>query len=108
MICDRVLESLVVSQNKDFTARNLTFITLSSFSDPVTPLILSLWSNWTTSRSTLPLSSRRVAHTHQTRETLERPGYSDTRVDLDQDPSNRMDVNLEQARLVQRGVEQGQ
>lgn len=46
--------------------------------------------------------------THQAREALERPRYPHAGVDLDEDALGRVDVDLEEARLVQRAVEEGE
>lgn len=44
--------------------------------------------------------------THQAREALERARDADARVDLDEDALGRLDVDLQQAGLVQRRVEE--
>ena len=47
-------------------------------------------------------------HTHQTAEPFKGTWYSHVRIDLDKDTFCSVNVNLEQARLVQRGVEECQ
>lgn len=39
---------------------------------------------------------------HQSRETTERPGNTDAGIDFDQDPSRRVDVDLQETSFIQR------
>lgn len=59
-------------------------------------------------RSSYKRSHSASALTHETRETLKGTGYPDAGVDLDEDALGGVDVDLEEAGLVEGRVEEGE
>jgi hypothetical protein len=62
MIRDGVLDVSPVPYPARSMNYELTLMTLNSFSEPLTPLMLSLWSNWTIISLLSTLDSEGVAH----------------------------------------------
>lgn len=56
-------------------------------------------------KSVMKVARLSDVHTHKSRETLERAGDADMRVDLNEDALSSMDVNLEKTSFVEWGVE---
>lgn len=85
-------------------------ITLSNFSDPLIDRIERRCRSWTatTVRSVTSFhSSEYSRHTHQSTESFECSGNTDTWVDFNEDTASRVDVDLQFPTLVQRRIKQG-